>query len=63
MAMRKGTEDDRTPKMFNPFMEMMAIEAEFGSLYESEEAQRQEQARNNSKWYPFFETISQKSKQ
>ena len=49
--------------MFNPFMEMMAIEAEFGSLYESQEAQRQEQARNNSKWYPFFETISQKNKQ
>ena len=45
-------------KLFNPFEEMMQIEAEFGSIFASQESKALEEAKNSSKWYPLFETFS-----
>lgn len=60
MAIRKEESGQKT--YFNPFEEMMAIEAEFGSIFQSQESLRMEEARNKSKWYPLCEMISQKNK-
>jgi len=45
-------------KFYNPFEEMMLIEAEFGSIFASQESKALEEAKNSSKWYPLFETLS-----
>ena len=46
----------------NPFEEMMAIEAEFGSIFESKEQAARDIGRQNSRWYPLFEQLTQKDK-
>lgn len=48
---------------FNPFEEMMMIEAEFGSIFASTESMRLEEAKNASRWFPIFDQISNKKKQ
>ena len=62
MKMQKESKDGEKTKFFNPFEEMMAIEAEFGSIFASQESVRLEEAKNASKWYPLLESISQKRK-
>ena len=62
MSKTKGPGENSKPSYYNPFEEMMLIEAEFGSLFASKDEVEQEAARNSSKWYPLFETISQKRK-
>ena len=62
MSKTKGSGENSKPSYYNPFEEMMLIEAEFGSLFASKDEVEQEAARNSSKWYPLFETISQKRK-
>ena len=58
--MSKKKEGAGKGSMYNPFEEMMAIEAEFGSIFASQESMRLEEAKNASRWFPLFETISQK---
>lgn len=41
---------------------MMAIEAEFGCIFTTEEERRLEEARNSSLWQPFYKSISEKKK-
>ena len=40
---------------------MMAIEVEFGNLFEDKD-DKLASARANSKWYPFLEAVSNKNK-
>ena len=57
MAYKKSGPEEKAVQ-YNPFEEMMAIEAEFGSVFSSHESLILEEGRANSKWYPFFESIS-----
>ena len=41
---------------------MMAIEAEFGSLFATAEETKAEDAKENSVWYSLFQTIAKKKK-
>jgi len=41
---------------------MMAIEAEFGSIFNASEEYQLEEARAKSKWYPFLDLVSRKKK-
>ena len=50
------------PGMYNPFFEMMEIEAEFGSIFTTEEEKQLEIERDNSKWYPLLEAMTDKKK-
>ena len=56
--MKEKKEASGQKSFFNPFEEMMAIEAEFGSIFQSQESIRLEEARNKSKWYPLCEMIA-----
>lgn len=63
MVERKGaTAEDGKPVMYNPFQEMIAIEAEFGSIFADDEDALLAKAREESRWYPFLEHISKKKK-
>lgn len=53
---------DGNAESYNPFEEMMAIEAEYGNIFSEEENDNENQARANSRWYPFLLAVSQKSK-
>ena len=44
------------------FEEMMAIEAEFGSLFATAEEMKAEDVKENSVWYRLFQTIAKKKK-
>ena len=44
------------------FEEMMAIEAEFGSLFATAEEMKAEDVKENSVWYSLFQTIAKKKK-
>ena len=61
MIERKGS--DGKSGMYNPFQEMIAIEAEFGCIFDDDEDTILAKARENSHWYPFLEHISKKKKQ
>ena len=63
MIKEDNTVGAKQPTYFNPFEEMMMIEAEFGSLFDSHEDLRLEKARNASKWFPLLETIQFKGKE
>lgn len=54
----KKYDNDGKQTQYNPFEEMMAIEAEFGSIFESHDEAQLEQMRNKSKWYPMFECMT-----
>jgi len=42
---------------------MMAIEEEFGCIFPLDQEGQLEEAKANSRWYPFLECISKKKKQ
>ena len=44
------------------FEEMMAIEAEFGSLFATAEEMKADDVKENSVWYKLFQTIAKKKK-
>ena len=44
------------------FEEMMAIEAEFGSLFATAEEMKAEDVKENSVWFKLFQTIAKKKK-
>ena len=44
------------------FEEMMAIEAEFGSLFATAEEMKAEDVKENSVWWKLFQTIAKKKK-
>ena len=62
MQVKKGADGDGKPVRYNPFQEMIAIEAEFGCIFEDDEEEVLRKARENSRWYPFLEHISKKKK-
>ena len=50
------------PGLYNPFYEMMEIEAEFGCIFTTEEEKQLEIDRDSSKWYPLLEAMTDKKK-
>ena len=48
--------------MYNPFKDMMSIEAEFGCIFTTEEEKQLEIGRTNSKWFPLLEAMTRKKK-
>lgn len=41
---------------------MMAIEAEYGNIFESQSERQLDQKRTNSMWFPFYEAFNRKEK-